>query len=151
MSDFVHFKINCVPPKVTAQQKRARIVNGKPVFFKGSKARASEATLEALLAPHQPESPVTGPVAIRIDLTWPWRASDLSTKAKRESAEKLRWIWNSSKPDVDNVAKAFIDTLVMMRFIEDDAKVVDLNICKAFGSDPGIYVNIARMAGRAST
>jgi Holliday junction resolvase RusA-like endonuclease len=93
MSDFVHFKINCVPPKVTAQQKRARIVNGKPVFFKGSKARASEATLEALLAPHQPDSPVTGPVAIRIDLTWPWRASDLSTKAKRESAEKLRWIW----------------------------------------------------------
>lgn len=138
----IEFEISCVPPKTTSQTKRAQVVNGRPRFFPSKEHSADCRMLETLLAPHQPNSPVLGPVELLIELTWPWRASDLATKAKREFAEHVGRIWNSSKPDADNVAKAFIDILSAMRFIEDDARVVDLRVRKFFGSSPGIRVSI---------
>ena len=77
----IAFEISCVPPKTTSQTKRVQVVNGRPRFFPSKEHSADCRMLETLLAPHQPDHPVLGPVELLIELTWPWRSSDLNTKA----------------------------------------------------------------------
>lgn len=138
MSEY-RFTLSCIPPKTTAQQKRAVVLpRGKGIrFFKSSKAKGDESTIAALLLPHRPAEPYRTPVSLSIRWTWPWRASE---------SKKRRALWcapMTAKPDLDNLSKAFVDQLVKLRFIEDDAGVVDLRLCKRWGDVPGIEVTIA--------
>jgi Holliday junction resolvase RusA-like endonuclease len=107
---------------------------------------ASKAMLDSLLLPHQPTAPLTGPVTLRIEFTWPW----LANHAKRIKA--LGRVPHTSKPDCTNVAKTFEDRLVALRFIGDDRAVVELTVLKFWGDEPGIFVRITsneeRITGR---
>ncbi|MCW5943868.1 MAG: RusA family crossover junction endodeoxyribonuclease [Fimbriimonadaceae bacterium] len=130
------FRINCVPPKTTAQGKRLVNIGGKPRFFKSKTAKETERTLEALLVEHQPAEPVLGPVSLIVAVQWPWLTTD--SKRVRESSQ----VPHDRKPDLDNWVKDLVDILVRLRFIEDDAKVVALQVSKSRGNRPGILVTI---------
>jgi len=130
----------CVPPKTTAQQKRANFKTG--VFFKDKKGAQAISTLEGVLMPHQPEKPVSGLVRLSVEVVWPWRNSDINTKAKKAHAEKVGRIPCGSKPDLDNWVKNLQDVLVSLRFIERDEFVCDLSVRKFFGEEPGIRVTV---------
>lgn len=136
----IDLTLHCIPPSVTAQQKRLHIVNGRPVFFHGSKMRAEEQTWLALLQPHVPAEPIAGPVALTMRMVWP------HLKGARK-ADRDRVIPKASKPDADNVAKHAIDLLTRLRFIEDDQRVCRLVIEKWFGPESavGIRIQIAPM------
>jgi Holliday junction resolvase RusA-like endonuclease len=134
--------LRCVPPSVTAQQKRLRIVRGRPMFFHGQRMREQEQTWTALLAPHVPDKPVAGPLSLSMRLIYP----HLKSARKRD---RSLIVPKGSKPDADNVAKHIIDLLSRLRFIEDDQSVARLIIEKYFGPEAfiGIRIQIAPMTG----
>ena len=132
--------IRVVPPSITAQQKRARIVRGKagkliPVFFHGRQMRAQQATWESLLQPHQPAEPMSGPLELQIRLVYP----HLKATPKRDQD---RLIPKVSKPDGGNASKHLEDVLVRMRFIEDDMLVSRLCVEKFHGPEPMVGIRI---------
>lgn len=130
--------IRCVPPSVTAQQKRVHVVNGKPVFFHGAKMRREEQTWTALLQPYAPAAPIDGPIALTVRMVWP------HLKGARKS-DRHRLLPKTSKPDCSNVSKHLEDLLVRLRFIVNDAHVARHVIEKYFGpeSEVGIRIQIA--------
>lgn len=143
VENVVGFFVRCVPPTVTAQQKRAVRTEHGVRFFKGKRQVDAENDLLSLLRPYAPGKPIAGPVRLEIAAVWPFRKSDLASKAKAERCRRLGRIPHDQKPDCDNLAKALIDKLVTLGFIEDDKRVCDLRVSKYFGSEPGLGVRIA--------
>ena len=135
-------RLDCIPPKTTAQQKRQLSTPKGPVFFHSKEQKQAIATYQALLLPHQPKEPVKGLVAVYLEFVWPWRKSDLATKHARELAKEWEVRRLGAKPDIDNIVKELIDQLVKLRFIEDDAKVVKLHASKFVGERPGVSISI---------
>lgn len=131
------FFVACVPPKTNHQRKRiVRIGNFSRLADKPELV-AAKAMLDSVLLPHQPSAPVAGPVVLDVDFTWPWRASE----SKRTKA--LGRVPHTSRPDCSNALKTLEDRLVALRFIEDDANVVEVRVRKYWGDAPGIGVRIS--------
>jgi Holliday junction resolvase RusA-like endonuclease len=82
---------------------------------------------------------------VRLDLefTWPWRQSE----PKR--TRLLGRVPHTSKPDCSNVLKTLEDRLVALRFIGDDANVVEVTVRKWWGDEPGIRITITPLAQAA--
>ena len=133
--------VRCIPPAVTAQQKRVHYVNGKPVFFHGAKMREQTNAWTSLLQPYQPDKPLDGPLELSIRLVYPHLKS-----TKPRDVPKL--LPKTSRPDVGNATKHLEDLLTRLRFIEDDARVARLLVEKFWGpeSKVGIYINITGIA-----
>ena len=100
---------------------------------------AAKAMLDAVLLPYQPSAPLHGPVSLVVEFTWPWRVSD------SQRVRRCGRVPHTSRPDCSNVLKTLEDRLVALRFLEDDAHVVEVTVRKWFGDTPGIAVCIAPM------
>jgi len=133
----IHFHVSCVPPKTSHHAKRIVKLGKFSRLADKPELVASKAMLDSLLLPHQPKEPITGPVSMRLEFTWPWLASHpKKTKA-------LGRIPHTSRPDLSNLAKTIEDRLVALRFMEDDNAVVELTLLKWWGDEPGIDVRIS--------
>ena len=122
-------------PKGTAQQKRYDPRRG--VYFKDSKLQKLETTFICMLKPHRPICPTVAPVRLDIWLTF-------SIKAPK----RLWGIWKTSKPDVDNYVKTFIDCMTKTGFFMDDAQVVDLRVRKTYAEKASIFVQWEELGER---
>lgn len=131
----IDLRLPVVPPRTTAQQKRVRVVNGRPVFFQPRAMRAEELTWVSLLAPHVPAVPLDGPLALSIRLIYP----HLSSVRKADAA---RVIPKATKPDAGNVVKHLEDVLTRLRFIEDDARIARLCVEKYHGPACAVGITI---------
>lgn len=133
------FFIVCDPPKTSHHAKR--IVKRAAFASIADKPElvAAKQSLEALLLPFQPPSPITGPVSLSVVYTWPW----LKGHTKRDRARGR--LCHTSKPDLTNVTKTLEDRLVALRFIEDDRSVVDLHLSKFWGDPAGIAIRISAL------
>ena len=130
------FHLACVPPRTSHHAKHiVRVGQWSRLADKPELVKA-KAMLDALLLPHQPVAPIPGPVRLELEFTWPWRA----VESKRVRVQGR--IPMTSRPDCDNVSKSITDRLMVLRFIEDDAAVVDLHVRKWWGNAPGITVTI---------
>jgi Holliday junction resolvase RusA-like endonuclease len=133
--------LRCVPPSTTAQQaKRLQIVRnrrGRPVprFFRSAQLEREAHTWATLLRPYVPHTPLTGPVTLAVSLVYP----HLAKTAKRD---RDRLIAKVSKPDAGNAAKHIEDTLVRMRFLEDDQQVSRLVVEKWHGPPDQVGIRI---------
>lgn len=132
----IAFHLPIVPPKATSQTKRLVMVNGKPKFFPKKEHQIAENDLTLLCAPHRPTAPLVGPVALRVDFVFPWRASE----PKRRLA--LGRAPNHVRPDCDNLVKLLCDVLTRLHFYGDDGQIADLHVTKAWGDKIGIYVAV---------
>jgi Holliday junction resolvase RusA-like endonuclease len=56
---------------------------------------------------------------------------------------------HTSKPDCSNVLKTLEDRLVALRFIGDDANVVEVTVRKFWGDEPGIRISITPLTQAA--
>lgn len=121
-------------PKGTSQEKRIRIVNGKPVFFKKGSVASAEYQFKLALKPHIPETPSDKPIKLTI-----WFCFD--TKKKK--------LWKKPKPtrpDTDNFLKLFKDCMTADKngkngFWLDDAQVVDERVIKTYAEKASIFVS----------
>lgn len=136
------------PPGVTfwvegvpVAKGRARITTrgGSPRAYTPARTRDYEARVrEAAVAAMAGAPPFSGPLAARIDASWP--ALQSGPKALRSAAP-------TSRPDADNVAKAILDALNGVVY-RDDAQVVRLTVNKhrVIGAcEPGVSVTVEQV------
>jgi Holliday junction resolvase RusA-like endonuclease len=140
----ITFHLPIVPPKATSQGagKRIMVVKGKPMFFKNKKAQSAENDLTLLSAPFAPARPLEGPLALKIDFVWPWRASEPKYRIA------LGRVPHTSKPDCSNIVKQIEDCLTKLGFWKDDGQIADLQVTKGWGDRVGITVRISPVGGQ---
>ncbi|MCL1872980.1 MAG: RusA family crossover junction endodeoxyribonuclease [Clostridiales bacterium] len=117
-----------VPPTETHQEKKVKVVNGKPVFYEPQELKEARAKLMAHLAPHKPETRFNG--CLRLMVKWCFPLIGI-----REDGE-----YRNTKPDLDNLQKLLQDVMTDLGFWVDDAKIVSLVVEKFWAKAPGIFI-----------
>ena len=107
------------PPTVTHQEKKVRIVKGKPIFYMPAELAAARSLLAAKLKPFAPATPIEGP--IHLGVSWAF------TRPKTVKGD-----WKITKPDTDNLQKMLKDVMTECGFWKDDAQVFSENIEKIY-------------------
>jgi len=137
--------IPCIPPKSTAQASSIILKRKDGSSFVGkaqsSKAKAAADTFFSLLYPHRPIKPMEGPVSLCVEIEWPWRSSE----PKRNREHGYRFC--DKRPDLDNYAKLFLDTMGRIGYWLDDGQIADLRLIKRWGDNPGITICYGAMNG----
>lgn len=134
------FFVPCHPPTVTAQQKGVCATkSGKIRFFKKASVKAAENSLHALLFPHRPDRPFSGPLTLVVDFRFPWRKSESN---RRRGAFALYPI--ETRPDVDNIFKGLADVMTTLGFWNDDGQISSLTVGKHYSEAPGIGITLSQ-------
>lgn len=123
-----------LPPTKTHQQKKVKVVNGKPVFYEPAELKAVRVKLQGHLAGHVPEQEYTG--AVRLITKWCFPIT-----GKHQDGE-----YKGTKPDTDNLQKMLKDCMTDLCFWTDDALVASEIIEKFWAARPGIYIKIEELS-----
>jgi Holliday junction resolvase RusA-like endonuclease len=127
----------CNPPKSTAQQRQF-FSKGKTALTPAAKKAA--ATWQAIVEQHKPTQPLTGPLIVKIGVSW-------FKKGLSEVEPRI------TKPDVDNLAKLILDAMTKTGYWLDDNQVCDLRVTKYNSPIGGLAVTVmeanSRNAGKA--
>ena len=110
----------------TAQQKGAFVgKDGRVHFFTKSKVAKAEQTLIKALSPHAKYfTEWSGsPIHLSIDFCFSFTKS-ISKK------RIVDFTYHISRPDLDNITKAFLDSLTQSKFWADDSLIADLHLRK---------------------
>lgn len=126
----IEFFMPMIPPTCTHQEKKAHVVNGKPVFYEPAELKAAREKLRVHLGRHVPEEPLAGPIRLT---TW-WC---FPTKGRHRDGE-----YRTSRPDTDNLVKLLKDVMTELHFWNDDAQVASEVTEKYWADIPGIYVKV---------
>lgn len=135
------FRLDCIPPTATAQQKGVFVRGGKVRFFTKKKVREGENFLAALLSMHAPDVPFSEPVAVKVRWTFPWRKSE-----RKSIVTAGNPVPHTSRPDLDNLEKALLDVMTRLNFWTDDSLVTEKSTSKWWGPRPGIDIEIRPVA-----
>ena len=115
------------PPTATHQEKKWRVVKGKPVSYDPPEVVAARSKLTDHLAGHKPAHPLEG--AVRLVVKWCF------PRGGHRDGE-----YRTTKPDTDNLQKLLKDCMTAVGFWKDDAQVAS-EICETFWAEvPGIYI-----------
>lgn len=128
------FRLNCIPT-AQARARHGRTKSGLPMTFKSANQKANERTLEALLAPHAPKTPLAGPLVLEFVAALPVGKSD--SKKLRE-AKLTGMVSPEKKPDIDNLTKQIMDCMTRLQFWTDDVQVVCLR-CEKIYAEQGYW------------
>lgn len=142
MIDPIDIFLPIVPPPTTSQMKRAARTKQGIRFFKSKEQQDSEHSWASVLLPHQPPTPLDGPLEVSIALFYPYTKGDTQRVRDRDRKDHIP---HTSKPDLDNVVKALTDQLVRLKFIVDDSRIYDLRVRKfrAPMEDVGVSIRIS--------
>lgn len=92
--------------------------------------------------PHQPASPLTGPISLQVTLALP------RPKSRCRKSDDPGPIWCTTKPDAENLAKPIMDCLTQIGWWRDDSQVALLLVTKryhAIGGRPGACIVIEEL------
>ena len=124
------FTLDLIPPTVTAQEHKVRVVRGKPMFYDTQKLKTTRAEFERLLRCYKPDVPLEGPVALYVD----WH---FATKTHKEGTYRV------TRPDTDNLQKLLKDCMTRVGFWRDDAQVCREEVTKRWSREkPGIHIKV---------
>ncbi len=129
----IEFFMPMIPPTVTHQEHRVKMVNGKPIFYDSAELKDARAKLTANLAVHKPGKPFK--TAVRLTTKWLFPKGD-----KHSDGE-----WKITKPDTDNMIKLLKDCMTACYFWKDDALVTSEITEKFWANVPGIYIRIEEL------
>lgn len=128
------FRLNCIPT-AQARARHGRTKSGLHMTFKSANQKANERTLEALLAPYAPKTPLAGPLVLEFVAALPVGKSD--SKKLRE-AKLTGMVAPEKKPDLDNILKNLMDCMTRLQFWTDDVQVVCLR-CEKIYAEQGYW------------
>lgn len=144
------FRLNCIPT-AQARARHGRTKSGLHMTFKSANQKANERTLEALLAPYAPKTPLAGPLVLEFVAALPVGKSD--SKKLRE-AKLTGMVAPEKKPDLDNILKNLMDCMTRLQFWTDDVQVVCLRCEKIYAEqgywDVALFEAIKRPEGVAA-
>ncbi len=125
------FFLSMIPPTATAQEKKVRVVHGKPLFFDPAPVKNAKALLISRLISNKPGRPFEGPVELKAVWMFP------KGRSHRHGE------WRITKPDTDNLQKLLKDCMTRCGYWKDDAQVVRESVEKRWSDEPaGIYIEI---------
>ena len=116
---------------------RAFAFKGKARLFTPGTAEAWKGEVAHAALPHIPPEPTTDPVRVYLGFRFDRPNKHFTKKGLRPDAP----VYHVSKPDADNLAKAVMDCLSVLRVWKDDAQVAQLDVTKCYGV-PGCDVEI---------
>lgn len=132
----MEFFVNIAPPTATAQMKKVRVVNGRPMFYEPPKVKEAKRTLTEGLIEHIPKQPIDG----AIELTAVWKYPKGKSHKDGE--------WRVTRPDTDNIQKLLKDCMTQLGFWKDDAQVVREVVEKKWSDEPcGIMIRLTELGG----
>lgn len=144
------FRLNCIPT-AQARARHGRTKSGLHMTFKSANQKANERTLEALLAPYAPKTPLAGPLVLEFVAALPVGKSD--SRTLRE-AKLTGLVAPEKKPDIDNLTKQIMDCMTRLQFWADDVQVVCLRCEKIYAEqgywDVALYEAVKRPEGVAA-
>ena len=124
------FVMEMIPPTVTAQERKVKMVRGKPVFYEGAALRDAREDLMGHLRPWRPPEPLQG--ALELEVMWMF-----PTKSHREGD------WRVTRPDTDNLEKLLKDCMTRSGFWHDDSQVCREIVMKKWTrTSPGIRIAV---------
>lgn len=126
----IEFFLPMIPPTVTHQEKKIKVINNKPVVYEPSELKAARAKLEAHLAAHAPAQPYTSAVRLLVKWCFPITGKHVDGEYK------------ATRPDTDNLQKLLKDVMTHLGYWKDDALVASEIVEKFYSDIPGIYVQI---------
>lgn len=133
----IEFFMPMRPPTATHQEKKWRVVKGKPVSYDPPEVLAARSKLTAHLAGHRPERPLEGAVRLLVKWCFP--------RGRHQDGE-----YRITRPDTDNLNKLLKDCMTDAGFWKDDAQVAS-EICEKFWAEiPGIYICAEEIEWRRS-
>ena len=115
-------------PTVTHQDKIISVKNGKPIIFDSHNLKEAKEVFKTGLINHIPGKMLNAPIGIELIWCFPLEKN------------KVDGDYYTKKPDVDNLAKAFIDQMTKLKFWKDDSHVSKLVSEKRYNSICGVYV-----------
>jgi Holliday junction resolvase RusA-like endonuclease len=128
----IKFFMSMTPPTATHQEKKVRVVNGKPRFYEPEEVKDARQKLRAHLGVRRPEQPMTG--AVRLVAKWCFPQGEHGDGEYRVT-----------KPDTDNLQKLLKDCMTAEGFWKDDAQVAS-EICEKFWAKvPGIFIQVEEL------
>lgn len=113
-------------PTGTAQQKKF----GHGYVYESKNAREARKMYQEQLQKIAPDHPLTKAVSLEIEFEYV-----IKDKKKKGTLK-------TSRPDLDNVAKLFIDELMKAGFIVDDSQIVKLCLFKRFSEDDEARIKV---------
>ena len=119
-------------PSITAQEQRTGTKkDGSTYRYDPQKLKAVKALFRDHLARHTPQEPFTGPVELWVVWRYP------------VDAEHPPGTFKTTKPDTDNLLKAFKDAMTKVGFWKDDAQVASEWTSKRYEYIPGVAVHVS--------
>lgn len=115
-------------PTVTHQDKIISVKNGKPIIFDSHNLKETKEVFKTRLISHIPNKMLNAPIGVELIWCFPLEKN------------KVDGDYYTKKPDVDNLAKAFIDQMTKLKFWKDDSHVSKLVSEKRYNSICGVYV-----------
>ena len=135
MRELINVFIDCIPPKATKQQRKVgkSFGTGKAISYKDPKVKQAEELICALFLKHKTTHPMLDqPMEVSIDFVWPF------TKGTPQYKRDLGRIPKTTKPDLDNVVKLFLDAVAPIFFVNDAQVYRFRDLGKYYGTRPGI-------------
>lgn len=120
-------------PTTTHQQKKVRVVNGKPQFYEPDTLKDARAKYMSLLSAYKPDQKISGPIRLTVKWLFPMTQKSINGQYK------------TSKPDTDNLNKLLKDCMTELGFWNDDAQVASEIIEKFWANTVGIYVKVEQL------
>ena len=120
------------PPTATRQEKKVRVVKGKPIFYEPPEVADAREKLLSHLSKHVPTRELAGPVELIVKWCFP--------RGRHKDGE-----WRTTKPDTDNLNKLLKDCMTKLGYWTDDAQVVS-EVCQKFWAEvPGIFISVREL------
>lgn len=131
-----------INPPVTTAQSASRIMKTSTgrLFIGKDRKRGRFASewniIDCLLKQNAPAQPFVGAIEVSIELVYPWRSGE------RKHIRAQKQIPKTTKPDLDNLSKQFLDFLQKHGYFMNDSQVSCLILRKFWGDDPGIKISL---------
>jgi len=119
-------------PTATAQQKGYSRKTG--VFYEKKPVKDARRLYEMALKPHRPAVPFEGPLRVNVTFLFPTKNKKLWGYAK------------ATRPDVDNIAKLFLDCMTACGFWHDDSQIASLTLRKGYNSNAIVLVEVMKLS-----
>lgn len=134
-------RVDGIPKGQPRPQAFARKIGDKVVarVFTPGTAEAWKSAVAVAMEPHRPASPFEGPVSVDLLFLLP------RPKARSRKHDPAGLLWCTTRPDVDNLAKAVLDCLTLQGWWRDDSQVVSLRAMKRWhviGDRPGAVIEV---------
>ena len=132
------FWLDIVPPKTTHQSGNTILKTKQGRYFVGKSSKGKKLAQELTLAvkPFAPSSPYECPLCLKLYWIYPFR------KTEKKAIRSKDLYPCTTRPDLDNITKGFVDALGKAPFFKDDSQIFNMTLTKLYGKRHGVWVEI---------